>query len=225
MSQWYHYAPQSEVSPQNGSACRSSSGLALSLLLFYFSSVKQTSSSQNVQLMYIGAHLIDSGVDPTLFNSEILRTPEPICVVIPPVRQWRQQRERKQKWVKQARLWARLKANPYRPALLSLFLSNCRSLAKKMDEIRMRTMSHCVTIIMETWLNNNIPDAAIDMTGNSMKDSGKSRGGELCIYVNKWCTAVDMVDKHCYPDLELQAVRCRLFFLLREFSTIIIIAV
>lgn len=101
-----------------------------------------------------------------------------------------------------------------------------------MDEIRMRTMPHSVTIITETWLNQNISDAAIELAGCSVyrvdwtKDSGRSRGGGLCIYVNnKWCTAADMVDKHCCPDLEFLTVRCRPFFLPREFMAITIMAV
>ncbi|KAI4832799.1 hypothetical protein KUCAC02_015747, partial [Chaenocephalus aceratus] len=80
----------------------------------------------------------------------------------------------------------------------------------KMDEIRVRCMPHCVTIITETWLNHNIPDAAIELAGCSVyrtdrtKDSGKNRGGGLCIYVNNgWCTASEIIDKHCCPNLEV----------------------
>lgn len=47
----------------------------------------------------------------------------------------------------------------------SLFLTKSRSLVNKMDEIQLRIMSRhietCVTVITETWLDNNIPDAAI----------------------------------------------------------------
>jgi len=59
---------------------------------------------------------------------------------------------------------------------------------------------HCVTIITETWPNDNIPDAAIELAGCSIyradcaKDSGKRRGGGLCEYVNNsWCIATDIV--------------------------------
>lgn len=64
---------------------------------------------------------------------------------------------------------ARLKTNPYRPALPTLFLTNSRSLTNKMDEIKMRTTPHYVTIITETWLNHNIPDAAIKVAGCSVQ--------------------------------------------------------
>lgn len=37
---------------------------------------------------------------------------------------------------------------------------------------------------------------------------------------NSWCSAADIVNTHCCPDLELLTVQCRLFFLPREFTTI-----
>lgn len=96
----------------------------------------------------------------------------------------------------------------------------------------MRTAPYCVTIITEVWLHNNVPDAAIELAGCSVlradrtRDSGKSRGGGLCVYVNNsWCTAADMVDKYCCPDLELLTVRCRPFFLPREFTIVTIMGV
>lgn len=47
-----------------------------------------------------------------------------------------------------------------------------------------------VRIITEPWLKDNVPDAAVQLAGCSMftadrmKDSGKKRGGGLCVYVN-----------------------------------------
>lgn len=58
------------------------------------------------------------------------------------------------------------------------------------------------------------------------EDSGKSRGGGLCIYVNEdWCTNSTFIDKHCSPDLELLVVKCRPFYLPREFTGAVITAV
>ena len=53
----------------------------------------------------------------------------------------------------------------------------------------------CILIITETWLHQLIPDSAIELAGYNTQrhdrtaDSGKSRGGGLCVYVNSsWCT-------------------------------------
>ncbi|KAI4884175.1 hypothetical protein NFI96_007457 [Prochilodus magdalenae] len=167
---------------------------------------------------------------------EILRSPELHGVIIPPARRRRRRRERKQKRGKRAGLRARLQASPYRPAVPSLFLANSRSLVNKMDEIRLRitsnNMNSCVVIITETWLNRSVPDAAIELAGHSVyradrtEASGKSRGGGLCIYIhNNWCTAADTIEQHCSPDLEFLTLRCRPFFLPREFSAVLLTAV
>ena len=55
-------------------------------------------------------------------------------------------------------------ANPYRPALPSILLSNVRSLENKMDYLRLDlTTQHKVrdcsaVILTETWLNQKVPD-------------------------------------------------------------------
>ncbi len=85
---------------------------------------------------------------------------------------------------------------------------------------------------METWLHSNIPNNVIDLTGRytlradrTADDSGKTRGGGLCIYVNKaWCTNSDIVGRHCSPNLEFLMVKCRPFYLPREFTSTIITA-
>ncbi len=65
--------------------------------------------------------------------------------------------------------WARLRANPTRPALPTLMLSNVRSLENKLDLIQLsRSTQHeardcCVFVFTETWLNDNIPDSAIQL--------------------------------------------------------------
>lgn len=82
-------------------------------------------------------------------------------------------------------------------------------------------------IITDTWLNLEIPDAAIELTGRSIhcsdrtKDCGTNCGGNLCIYVNdSWCTNTDIIGKHCSPELEFLAVKCRPFHLPWEFSVV-----
>ncbi len=115
-------------------------------------------------------------------------------------------------------------------------LSNVRSLENKLDLIQLsRSTQHeardcCVT---ETWLNDTIPDSAIQLHGltcyRADRDSslsGKTRGGGLCVYVNKeWCNNAVVVTKHCSSLVEFMFVKCRPFYLPREFTAIVIVAV
>ena len=164
---------------------------------------------------------------------ELLRTPEP--TTIPPLLPRRRMRHRKQKRGKRAGVRARLQADHHRPALPSLFLTNARSLANKINKVRLRIVSRrmdsCVTVVTETWLDGNIPDAAVELAGRSLHRadrsaaSGKSRGGCLALYVhNSWCTATHTVGTFCSPDLEYLAVKCRPFKLVRELSSIVSVA-
>ena len=58
------------------------------------------------------------------------------------------------------------------------------------------------------------------------RDSGKSRGGGLCVNVhNYWCCNSRVIDTHCCPDLEFLVVSCRPFYLPRELTVVIVMAV
>ncbi len=112
---------------------------------------------------------------------------------------WRRKRcERGQKRGKRGGIRSRLGANPTRPALPTLMLSNLRSLENKLDLIQLsQSTQHeardcCVFVFSEIWLNGNIPDSAIQLHGltyyRADRDpllSGKTRGGGLCVYINK----------------------------------------
>ncbi len=138
-------------------------------------------------------------------------------------RQRRKRCERGRKCGKRGGIRARLRANPTRPALPTLMLSNVRSLENKLDLIQLsRSTQHeardcCVFVFTETWLNDNIPDSAIQLNGltccRSDRDttlSGKSRGGGLCVYINKeWCNNTAVVSKHCSSLVEFMFVKCR----------------
>lgn len=87
-------------------------------------------------------------------------------------------------------------------------------------------------IITEIWLHTGILGSAFELAGRSIhhvnrtQDSGKSRGGVLCIYINNnWCTNATILDQYCSPDLEFLAVKCRPYYLPREFSVVIVLAV
>ncbi len=118
-------------------------------------------------------------------------------------------------------------------------LSNVRSLENKLDLIQLsRSTQHeardcCVFVFTETWLNDNIPDSAIQLNRltcyQADRDttlSGKSRGGGLCVYINKeWCNNAAVVSKHCSSLVEFMFVKCRPFYLPREFTAIVIVTV
>ncbi|CAG5958704.1 unnamed protein product [Menidia menidia] len=90
----------------------------------------------------------------------------------------------------------------------------------------------CVLIITETWLHTQVPDATVQLVDHTRhrwernSDSGKNRGGGLCIYVHDgWCNNSTVLDRHCSPDLEFMSMRCRPFFLPRELAAVVITAV
>ncbi len=154
-------------------------------------------------------------------------------------RRCRKRCERGRKRGKLGGIRARLKANPTRPALPTILLSNVRSLENKLDIIRLgrttqrETRECCVFVFTKTWLNNNIPDSAIQLHGltcyRADRDtalSGKTRGGSLCVYINKeWCNNAVLVSKHCSSLVEFIIVKCRPFYLPRDFTAIVIVAV
>ncbi len=147
--------------------------------------------------------------------------------------------ERGRKRGKRGGIRARLRANPTRTALPTLVLSNVRSLENKLDLIQLsRSTQHeardcCVFVFTETWLNDNIPDSAIQLHGlncyrvdRDSSLSGKTRGGGLCVYINKeWCNNAAVVSKHCSSLVEFMVVKCQPFHLPQEFTAIVIVAV
>ncbi len=97
------------------------------------------------------------------------------------------------------------------------------------------TRDCCVICLTETWMSATVPDSAIELTGFSVHRSdrtkeltGKSRGGGVCFYINNsWCNErnIHSIKSFCSPDLEFHTLLCRPFWLLREFTAIIITAV
>nr|XP_049594868.1 uncharacterized protein LOC125979983 [Syngnathus scovelli] len=55
---------------------------------------------------------------------------------------------------------------------------------------------------------------------------GKSRGGGICVYIREeWCRDSVVVCKHCSPLVEFVIIKCRPFYLPREFTAILLVAV
>nr|XP_057929088.1 uncharacterized protein LOC131129485 [Doryrhamphus excisus] len=150
----------------------------------------------------------------------------------------RRRREHKQKRGRRSGLLLRLRNNPHKPPLPSLYLTNARSITHKKDDLELQLEGNryirdcCVLIITETWLKPTIPDASVQLAGRSLhrwdrtEDSGKSRGGGVFIYVHEdWCNNSKIIETHCSPDIEYMSVRCRPYFLPRELTVVIVTAV
>lgn len=148
---------------------------------------------------------------------DISHTPGPGWIVFGTERQRRRQRSKDRK----QRRMSRLKRQPHRPPLPNIILSNVRSIVHKMNEMELLLVSNksvrdcCVLLISETWLHPMIPDTAVQLAGRTLhhldqsKDSGKSRGGGLCVYVHAdWCTDSWVIHSYCSPDLESCVDRC-----------------
>ncbi len=58
------------------------------------------------------------------------------------------------------------------------------------------------------------------------RDSGKSRGGGLCVFIhNDWCSQSTVIDSYCSPDIETLSVMHRPFYLPRELTAVVTTAV
>ncbi len=177
-----------------------------------------------------------------LRNLGLLRRPTPSptpTTASRPQRRRYKRRERKQKRGKRGGIRARLAVNPHKPAIPTIVLANVRSLDNKLDYIRLlrstqRTVRDCcVFVFTETWLNNSVPDCAIQLdqltcyrADRALVEGGKSCGGGLRVYINDaWCRDAVVVCKHCSPLVEFMIIKCRPFYLQREYTAILLVAV
>ncbi|KAI4883529.1 hypothetical protein NFI96_023534 [Prochilodus magdalenae] len=92
--------------------------------------------------------------------------------------------------------------------------------------------SCCVLALTETWLSAATPSTGITPAGFSiyhqdrMLDSGKGRGGGVCVMVNsRWGSDVAVLASHCSPDIELITVKVRPYFPPGDFSSVILTTV
>lgn len=92
--------------------------------------------------------------------------------------------------------------------LPSIFLSNSRSLANKMDELKLQVATNntvkdnCILVFKETWPHPSIPDTAIELAGHTVHQHYRtrdSRRAEEGVYVFMWVLAG-------IPTLKLKAV-------------------
>lgn len=121
----------------------------------------------------------------------------------------------------------------------SIVLSNVRSVLNKSDELSFRVQNlkdyknACAICLTETWLTPAHPDSLVQPSGFTMyrrdRDrviTGKDKGGGVCLLVNEsWCSDVKIVSQDCSTDIEFLTIKCRPFYLPREFSSVTMTAV
>lgn len=73
-------------------------------------------------------------------------------------------------------------------------------------------------IVSETWFSTLVPDGAMEIPNYTLhctdrtKDSAKSRGRGICIYINNdWCTNHTGIESNCSPELEYLLLKSRPF--------------
>ncbi|KAK1802599.1 hypothetical protein P4O66_004169 [Electrophorus voltai] len=139
---------------------------------------------------------------------------------------------------KRAGIRNRLRAPARRAPLPSILLANVQSLDNRLDDLRarihfQRDIWDCnLLCFTELWLNPAVPSQDIQPAEfysvhcmDRMADSGKSRGGGVCVTVNNsWCNNANVVTlaRSCSPNLELLTLKLRPFYLPQEFTSVII---
>lgn len=150
------------------------------------------------------------------------------------VRRCRKRCQRNQKKGERGAIQARLAANPNWPAVPTIILSNMHSLDNKINHLQLlrsvlRDMRDCcVFVFTVTWLNDSIPDSAIQLdqlacywADRALLEGGEILGGRVCVYIgDAWCWDSVVVHKHCSFLVELPTVKCRPFHLRQEFTGI-----
>ena len=118
--------------------------------------------------------------------------------------------------------------------LPTIVLSNVQRLYNKTDEFFSRisndkNFTHCqVFCFTETWLTPSHPDNLVKPNGFSIYRLDRDRvitekedGGGVCFIVNdKWCTNIKVTSTLCTKNLECVTIKCRPFYLPREFTSI-----
>ena len=118
----------------------------------------------------------------------------------------------------------------------TIIMANVQRLWNKTDELFSRIRMQrdfrdtCIFSFCETWLKPSHPDNALQPPGFTIfrKDrdqsiTNKSQGGGVCFLINdNWCTNVKIISDGCTPDLEYITLKCRPFYLPREFSSVTI---
>ena len=163
--------------------------------------------------------------------------PPPRTMDLIPVTDPKQRRRRIGRW---SGLLVRLLGRAHRTPLPGVHLVNVQSLDNNVDEIRARVafqrdIRDCnVLCFSETSFSRNMLSESVQPPGFSMhrvdRDkhlSGKRKGGDVCLIINdSWCNHNNIQElKSCSPDLEFITIKCRPFYLPRDFLSITVTTV
>lgn len=81
-----------------------------------------------------------------------------------------------------------------------------------------------IIALTEPWLNDSITDGEVSLDNfttiraDRTKESGKERGGGICIYISgRWCNNIKVHEKVCTPDIEMLTLSLRP----RKFPTLV----
>ena len=97
-----------------------------------------------------------------------------------------------------------------------------------------RDFSDCsVYCFTETWFDPLTPDSAVlhsryrlYRADRSPELSGISKGGGVCFMINqRWCNDSSILSTSCSPELETLIIKCKPFYLPREFTSIVMVGV
>ncbi|XP_048414141.1 uncharacterized protein LOC125465079 isoform X2 [Stegostoma tigrinum] len=139
---------------------------------------------------------------------------------------------------RRAGLQVRLKQRGFKSSLPSIFLANVQAIENKLDELKTRLTYQrelrdcCVLCFTETWLTPTTPDNALQPEGFSIHrmdctvSLGRARDGGVCLLINNsWCSDVATLLSYCSQDLEYLMLKCRPYYLPREFTCVILTVV
>lgn len=189
-------------------------------------------------LLDIHVHYLNIGFGhPFDFNQlspEVIWTSGPSESLLLTRRSQHRCRDRKQWRGKIGGLRAKLRLNPHRMALHSIFLANVCSLPGKLDELKIWVLTQkglmdCnLMFFTETWLNSHVANSVVELEDRALFRADCSatatcntRGRGNCIYVNKaQCTDSVVIVAHCSAELEFLIIKCRPFYLPQEFNCI-----
>ncbi|KAK1798194.1 hypothetical protein P4O66_000687 [Electrophorus voltai] len=129
----------------------------------------------------------------------------------------------------------RLRARAHRASLPSILLANVQFLDNKLDDLQAKIKfqrdiwDYNLLCFTESWMNPAVPSHAIQSAEffsvhrmGRTADSGKSRGGGVCVMVNNsWCNNANVVTltRSCSPNLELLTLKFHPFYLPQASNT------
>lgn len=78
-------------------------------------------------------------------------------------------------------------------------------------------------LLADVWLQESGIDEIGHRQSNRAQDYTRTRGGGHYVFIlDVWCSNVVKVDGQCFPDVEFLSLKCRPYYLTREFTVLFI---